>query len=75
MMSNQKNYPPIHIGRIKYILPKKGFGYVRVPETREEFYFRASNQEEELTANDVVQFEIKETRQGLIAVNLQLISS
>jgi cold shock CspA family protein len=59
------------IGIIQYYLDAKGYGYIRVPESREEFYFRKKGLAEPVAKGDQVQFELKETKQGLIAIHIQ----
>jgi cold shock CspA family protein len=58
-------------GIIQYYLDAKGYGYIRVPESREEFYFRKKGLMEPVAKGDQVRFELKETKQGLIAINIQ----
>jgi len=52
-------------------MERKGYGYVRVPETREEFHFRKKALAQPVKKGDQVEFEIKENKQGLFAVRIR----
>lgn len=59
-------------GTILFYLPEKGYGYLRLLNTREEFYFREKNvRAPGLTAGDVVCFRIKQGRQGYFADEIE----
>jgi cold shock CspA family protein len=73
-MREQQKDDKVYIGCIKYMVVEKGFGYIRVPETREEFYFRTANLDEKINEGDFVRFQLQITRQGLLAIHLQLIN-
>jgi len=59
------------VGIIQFFMERKGFGYVRVPETREEFHFRKKALQSPVKKGDRVSFEIKENKQGLFAVQIR----
>lgn len=59
------------IGILQFFLEKKGYGYIRVPESREEFYVRRQQLQEPLQEGDWVQFEVEEDKHGLFAVNVR----
>ncbi len=54
-------------GIVQFFLEKKGYGYIRVPETREEFYVHRKHLLEPVQKGDKVCFEVKEDRHGLYA--------
>ena len=58
-------------GIVQFYLPDKLYGYIRVPETLEEFHFSGKKLKSPLKKGDVVSFELKNDKQGLIAVNVQ----
>ena len=58
-------------GVVQFFIPKKGYGYVKVPESREEFYIKKEIGMEKLKKGDKIEFEIKESRHGLIAVSIK----
>ena len=56
------------VGELVFYLPDKGYGYVRLAGTREEFHFRAKNlRYDNPRAGDLVRFVLKTTRQGYFA--------
>lgn len=59
-------------GIVQFFLEKKGYGYIRVPETREEFYLHRKFLSEPVKKGDVVLFDIKENKQGAYATNVRL---
>ena len=61
-----------HTGRILFYLPDKGFGYVRLAGTYEEFHFRAKNLSYARPAkDDLVTFRILDAKQGYYADDIQ----
>lgn len=58
-------------GIVQFFLEKKGYGYIRVPETREEFYVHRRHLSEPVKKGDVVFFDIKENKQGLYAAHVR----
>ena len=59
-------------GIILFYLPEKGYGYLRLLDTREEFHFREKNLLlHEVKAGDLVRFEMKQGRQGYFADQIQ----
>ncbi|NRB61841.1 MAG: cold shock domain-containing protein [Saprospiraceae bacterium] len=58
------------IGFIQFFIRTKGYGYVRIAESREEFFFKARGNDLEWKKGEKVSFSIIETNQGLIAVDL-----
>ena len=63
------------LGIVQFFLPTKGYGYIRVPETREEFYVHSKH----LPAGTIlkkgmrVYFDLEENRHGLEAINVKQI--
>ncbi len=54
-------------GIVQFFIEKKGYGYIRVTETREEFYVHRKHLLEPIKKGDSVCFELKEDRHGLYA--------
>jgi cold shock CspA family protein len=55
-------------GTIIFYLPEKGYGYLRLLDTREDFHFRAKNLlADTISAGELVSFELKQGRQGYFA--------
>jgi len=62
------NLPLMHTGIILFYLPEKGYGYLRLLDTREEFHFREKNvMATGLRKGDVVNFRLRKGRQGYYA--------
>lgn len=61
------------VGVVQFYIPQKGYGYIRVPESREEFYVskRSIPPSINLQKGDWVRFEIKKDQQGLKAIILE----
>lgn len=58
----------MHLGIILFYLPEKGYGYLRLLDTREEFHFTKKNVLAGiLTKGEMVRFQLKESRQGYYA--------
>ena len=55
-------------GIIIFYLPEKGYGYLRLLDTREDFHFRAKNLlTGSVKAGELVSFALKKGRQGYFA--------
>jgi cold shock CspA family protein len=63
------------IGVVQFFIASKGYGFIKIPETREEIYFKEKKQTETLNFKKgmKVSFKIIEDRHGLEAVDIQLI--
>lgn len=62
-------------GIVQFYLREKGYGYIRVPETREEFYVHQSQLKTPIQKGDEVVFEVEETKQGAVAVAVKKITT
>ncbi len=63
----------LHEGIILFFLPKKGYGYLRLAGTREEFHFKQRDvRYANVAAGQRVSFELSESRQGMRAINVSL---
>jgi cold shock CspA family protein len=60
-------------GIIQFYESKKGYGYVRVPSTREEFFVHKKHLDIPVCKGDWIRFDVMEDKQGLKAVNIRLI--
>ncbi len=54
-------------GIVLFYLEDKDYGYIRLPDTREEFYFRKAQLREPVAAGDRVRFVLRQGRQGYYA--------
>ena len=62
-------------GIVLFYLADKLYGFIRVPDTMEEFHFSGKKLTAPLVKGDAVSFDLKEGKQGLIAVNIQKLDS
>ena len=59
-------------GQVIFFREAARSGYLRLVDTREEFYFRLATEDSiRLAAGDWVNFQLKETKQGVVAVGVK----
>ena len=60
-------------GTVKFFNESKGFGFIIEEESKEEYFVHVSGIIDEIKEGDAVEFELKEGRKGLNAVNVKVI--
>ena len=60
-------------GTVKFFNDSKGFGFISEDETKKEYFVHVSGLIDEIREGDSVEFELKEGRKGLNAVNVKLV--
>lgn len=60
-------------GTVKFFNESKGFGFIKEDDTSKEYFVHASGLIDEIRENDNVEFDLKEGRKGMNAVNVQVI--
>ena len=62
------------VGIVQFYLKSKDYGFIRIPETREEIYFSGKTLNKNLVMKKGLKvcFEIIEDKHGLEAVNIRL---
>lgn len=60
-------------GTVKFYNGTKGFGFIIDDETKEEFFVHVSGLIDEINEGDSVEFELKEGKKGMNAVNVKAI--
>jgi CspA family cold shock protein len=60
-------------GTVKFFNESKGFGFVTDAETNEEFFVHISGLIDEIREGDEVEFDLKEGRKGMNAVDVKVI--
>jgi CspA family cold shock protein len=60
-------------GTVKFFNDSKGFGFVVDEETKNEYFVHVSGLIDEIKEGDAVEFELKEGKKGLNAVNVKLV--
>ena len=63
----------MHEGIVKFFNQTKGFGFIREENSGTEYFVHATGLIDKVRENDRVNFELKEGRKGLNAVNVKLI--
>jgi len=60
-------------GTVKFFNGSKGFGFVTEEESNTEYFVHVSGLIDEINEGDTVEFELKEGKKGLNAVNVKVI--
>ena len=60
-------------GTVKFFNESKGFGFVVDAETNEEYFLHVSGIIDEIKEDDTVEFDLKDGRKGLNAVDVKLV--
>ena len=60
-------------GTVKFFNESKGFGFIIEEETSKEYFVHVSGLVDEIRDGDNVEFDLKEGRKGLNAVDVRVI--
>lgn len=60
-------------GTVKFFNETKGFGFIIDNESKEEFFVHVSGLVDEVREGDEVEFELKDGKKGLNAINVKVI--
>ncbi|MFM1876364.1 MAG: hypothetical protein RL266_2101 [Bacteroidota bacterium] len=60
-------------GTVKFFNDSKGFGFIIDAESKTEYFVHVSGLIDEIREDDQVEFELKEGRKGLNAVNVKVV--
>jgi len=60
-------------GTVKFFNDSKGFGFIIDDESKTEYFVHVSGLIDEIREDDQVEFELKEGRKGLNAVNVKVV--
>lgn len=60
-------------GTVKFFNQTKGFGFIIEDGTKEEHFVHVSGLIDEIKDGDAVEFELKEGRKGMNAVNVKVV--
>lgn len=60
-------------GTVKFFNDSKGFGFITEDESNKEHFVHISGLIDEIKEGDAVEFELKEGKKGLNAVNVKVI--
>lgn len=61
------------VGVVQFFLNRRGFGYIQIPVTKEEFYVQKKHLLTPIKDKDKVHFIVKEDNQGLFATEVKVI--
>jgi len=59
-------------GIVKFFNESKGFGFIKETGTEKEYFVHVSGLVDEIKEGDKVEFELKEGKKGLNAVNVKV---
>ncbi len=60
-------------GTVKFFNDSKGYGFIKEDNSEEEHFVHASGLIDEIQEGDEVEFELKEGKKGLNAVNVSAV--
>ncbi len=63
----------MNTGTVKFFNESKGFGFIKEDDSSNEYFVHASGLIDEIREDDNVEFDLKEGRKGLNAVNVKVI--
>ena len=70
---HHKIYYIMKQGTVKFFNESKGFGFITDTESNEEFFVHISGLIDEVREGDSVEFDLKEGRKGMNAVEVKVI--
>ena len=62
-------------GKVKFFNVTKGFGFIKDNESGEEHFVHSTGLIDRINEDDEVEFELKEGRKGMNAINVKVIQS
>jgi len=66
-------YNTMKTGKVKFFNETKGFGFIVEDDSNEEHFVHVSGLIDEIKEEDSVEFELKEGRKGMNAVNVKVV--
>jgi len=60
-------------GTVKFFNDSKGFGFIIEDDSKKEYFVHVSGLVDEIKEGDTVEFELKEGKKGLNAVNVKVV--
>ncbi len=61
-------------GTVKFFNTEKGFGFIKQDDSNKEFFVHVSGLLGDIKQGDSVEFELKEGKKGINAVNVKVVS-
>ncbi len=63
----------LHVGKVKFFNPLKGFGFIKDASTGKEYFVHVSGLVNTVSENDDVSYYLEEGKRGVNAVNVKLL--
>ena len=60
-------------GTVKFFNESKGFGFITEDDSNTEYFVHVTGLIDEINEGDAVEFELKEGRKGMNAVNVKIV--
>ena len=60
-------------GTVKFFNASKGFGFITEDDSNTEYFVHVTGLIDEINEGDAVEFELKEGRKGMNAVNVKIV--
>jgi cold shock CspA family protein len=68
---SKEEVPSVRTGRVEFFDDKKGFGFIKEPDTQEKYFFHVSGLLDDVKENDSVTFELERGFKGMSAVRVK----
>ncbi|MFL2612893.1 MAG: cold-shock protein [Flavobacteriaceae bacterium] len=65
----------MNTGKVKFFNVTKGFGFIKDNESGEEHFVHSTGLIDRINEDDEVEFELKEGKKGMNAINVKVIQS
>ena len=65
----------MNTGKVKFFNVTKGFGFIKDNEAGEEHFVHSTGLIDRINEDEEVEFELKEGRKGMNAINVKVIQS
>ncbi len=69
----QINYFIMNKGTVKFFNDSKGFGFIKEDDSNKEHFVHVSGLIDDIKEGDAVEFELKDGKKGLNAVNVRVL--
>lgn len=63
----------MNTGKVKFFNETKGFGFISEEQSGQDYFVHVSGLVDEINEGDQVEFELKEGKKGLNAVNVKVV--
>lgn len=60
-------------GTVKFFNSKKAYGFIHSHESKKDVFVHATGLIDEISENDVVEFDLRDSEKGVVAINVKII--